>query len=137
MWGRSAFLFGDSQLLERLLSELFGYQHHKTVGALCYDVLDSDELDELDGYSIHGRLSGMRNEWLGFYGDLGYLRLESDLEKYSGNELTVGVLFKIGQFGIFADARRTDLEGKDSGVRSALTDVRAGVRYQFGEIKAE
>lgn len=100
-----------------------------------YDKLDSDELDNLDGYSLHGRISGMRSEWLGFYGDLGYLRLDGDLEKYSGNEFTLGVLFKFGQFGVFADARRTSLEGKDSGVRSALTDVRTGVRYEFGEIK--
>jgi len=102
-----------------------------------YDKLDSDELDSLDGYSVHGRLSMMRTEWLNFYGDLGYLRLEGDLEKYSGNELTLGMLVKFGQFGLFADARRTDLEGKDSGTRWAVTDVRAGVRYEFGKITAE
>jgi len=102
-----------------------------------YDKLESDELDNLDGYSVHGRLSAMRTEWLGFYGDLGYLRLEGDLEKYSGNELTLGMLVKFGQFGVFADARRTSLEGKDSGGRASLTDVRAGVRYEFGKITAE
>jgi hypothetical protein len=101
------------------------------------DALDFGDFGDFDGYSIHGRLSGMRTGWLGFYGDLGYLRLESDAEKYSGEELTVGVLFKIGQFGVFADARHTNLEGKDSGVRAALSEVHTGVRYEFGAIKAE
>lgn len=91
------------------------------------------ETEELDGPALHGRMSHPMYDWLRFYADIGYLRLESDVEKFSGFEFNAGLLFTYGPAGIFADWRRGQLEGKDSGSRESLEDVRVGARWTFGE----
>lgn len=134
--------FGDSDEIELTQQRLgLGFVGDNDDGSFFglfveYDKFEFEDTD-VDGYSLHGRLSGNTNDWLGFYGDLGYLRVEDDLVDFSGHELTLGVLFRIYGFGVFADARRTDLEGKDGGGHLGLTDLRAGVRYEFGAIKPE
>jgi len=97
-----------------------------------YDALKSDEVGDVDGFSVRGRLSGKAAEWLQFYGDVGYLLLKNDFEDLTGSEITLGAVCTFGQFGIFADVRRSQLEGADSGVRSALANARAGLRLSFG-----
>ena len=96
-----------------------------------YQQLESD-LDDIDGFGVHGRLSHAPYEWLRFHGDLGYLWLEGDAEKYGGFEFTAGLVFSIGRNGLFVDWRRTVLEGKDSGVGPTVQDVRVGARLTFG-----
>ena len=91
------------------------------------------ETEELDGPALHGRMSHPVYDWLRFYADIGYLRLESDAEKFSGFEFNAGLLFTYGPAGIFADWRRGQLEGKDTGTRESLEDVRVGARWTFGE----
>lgn len=98
-----------------------------------YNTLESDEMGDLDGYSAHARLSRQSSEWFGWYGDLGYLMLQDEAQQdFSGPEFTLGVLFNISQFGVFADVRRSQLYARDSDAQSAFTDVRAGVRFSFG-----
>lgn len=97
-----------------------------------YNTLESDEVGDLDGYSAHARLSRQPSGWFGWYGDLGYLKLQNEAKQdLSGPEFTLGVVFNISQFGVFADVRRSQLYG-DSNAQSAFTDVRAGVRFSFG-----
>ena len=91
------------------------------------------DAEELDGPALHGRMSHPVYGWLRFYADIGYLRLESDVEKFSGFEFNAGLLFTYGPAGIFADWRRGQLEGKDTGTRESLEDVRVGARWTFGE----
>jgi hypothetical protein len=98
-----------------------------------YNTLESDEVGDLDGYSAHLRLSRQSSEWFGWYGDLGYLMLQDEAQQdFSGPEFTLGALFSFGQFGVFADLRRSTLYGRDSDDQFAFTDVRAGVRFSFG-----
>lgn len=90
------------------------------------------ETDEMDGLGVHGRMSHAASEWFRFYGDIGYKRLEDDVEKYTAFEFNAGVVFSYGPFGVFADWRRAQFEGKDSGDRFSIADVRAGARWAFG-----
>lgn len=89
------------------------------------------ETDEMDGFGVHGRMSHAASEWFRFYGDLGYKRMEDDVEKYTAFEFNAGVVFSYGPFGLFADWRRAQFEGKDSGNRFSIADVRAGARWTF------
>jgi len=90
------------------------------------------DLDDIDGYVAHARWSHDAYEWLAFAVDLGYGRLEGDAEKYSSREASFGLLFRIGSAGIFADWRRTALDGKDSNTEATVEDVRVGARLSFG-----
>ncbi|MGH8481422.1 MAG: hypothetical protein ACRES8_03070 [Nevskiaceae bacterium] len=98
-----------------------------------YQRLDFEAAGVVDGYAVHGRLSHPVYEWLRFQADLGYKRLEGDAEKASGFEFSAGVAGSYGPFGLFADWRRSQLEGKDTGARLSLEDVRVGARYTFGD----
>ena len=95
-----------------------------------YDKIESD-LDSLDGYSGHLRLSREPLSWFRFYIDLGYLMLDGDTEKANGFEFNAGGIFMIDQFGIVVDFRRSTLDGQDSGESFSVADARAGVRYSF------
>jgi opacity protein-like surface antigen len=95
-----------------------------------YDKLDF-EVTELDGYSVHGRLARRPNGWFNFYGDIGYLFLQDEVEDQEGIEFTIGLGFGWRMLGLFADWHFADLEGQDSGARSQLADVRAGARLRF------
>lgn len=98
-----------------------------------YNALNSDKAGDLDGYSAHARLSRQPFGWFGWYGDLGYLILQDEARReFSGSDFSLGVLFSIGRFGVFADVRRLQLYGRDSNAQLAFTDVRAGVRLNFG-----
>jgi len=98
-----------------------------------YDKQSSDQLGDTDGFSVHVRLSNKPLEWFQFYGDLGYLQLDGDAEKLTGNEFTAGISVVIGDTSaLFADWRRTALEGKDSGARVSIADFRVGARFSFG-----
>ena len=90
------------------------------------------DLDDIDGYAAHARWSHDAYEWLAFAIDLGYGRLEGDAEDYSSREASFGLIFKIGSAGLFADWRRTSLEGMDSNTESTIEDVRVGARLAFG-----
>jgi hypothetical protein len=98
-----------------------------------YDSLKTDPPgDTTDGFSLHGRVSGTATSWLHYYLDLAYLRLKDDVEDLTGTEFTLGGLCSFGRFGVFADVRRTQLDGEDSDARSSIADARAGVRLSFG-----
>jgi opacity protein-like surface antigen len=97
---------------------------------LQWEQVESD-FDDLDGFALHGRWSNESYEWLTFYIDLGYGRLEG-AEKYSSREANLGLLFKFGGAGIFADWRRTAYDGKDSNTEATVEDVRVGARLAFG-----
>ena len=97
-----------------------------------YERLEFDDGSVTDGYGVHGRMSHPVYEWLRFYADVGYKRLDGDAEKFSGFEFNAGLVGTIGPFGVFADWRRGQLEGKDSGARPSLEDVRVGARWAFG-----
>jgi hypothetical protein len=96
-----------------------------------WEKVESD-LDDIDGYVAHARWSHDAYEWLTFSVDLGYGWLEGDVEKYSSREAGLGLLFKFGGAGVFADWRRRSLEGDDSNVESTTEDVRVGARLSFG-----
>jgi hypothetical protein len=87
---------------------------------------------EVDGLGLHARMSHAAGESLRIYADIGYKRLESDFEKFSAFEFNAGAVYSFGPFGVFADWRRNQLEGKDSGVRISLEGVRVGARWSFG-----
>lgn len=90
-----------------------------------------DDLDE-DGFGLHLRLAGRPSDAASFYGQAGYLALDNDFETDTGFEFTVGAAIEIsGNMGVFADLRRTTLEGEDSEFETELTDVRAGLRLRF------
>lgn len=99
---------------------------------LQWEKVETDLLGDIDGYAAHARWSHDAYEWLNFYVDLGYGRLEGDLEKYSSREANLGLLFRIGSAGVFADWRRTALRGEDSDAESSVEDVRVGARLSFG-----
>ncbi len=92
----------------------------------------ADQGRVIDGLGVHGRMSHATNDWFRFYADIGYQRLEDDIEKYSGFEFNAGAVATFGPVGVFADWRRNQLEGKDTGTRSHLEVVRIGARYAFG-----
>lgn len=98
-----------------------------------YQRLEFDDGSVTDGFGLHGRMSHPVYDWLRFYADIGYLRLDGEAEKFSGFEFNAGLLGTIGPIGLFADWRRSQLEGKDSGSRPSLEDVRVGVRWAFGD----
>jgi len=95
-----------------------------------YDEFDSDSL-ELDGYSVHGRLTRQQNEWFDFHADLGFLMLQDDVEDHHGAELTFGLGVGPQRFRVVADWHFVDLEGDDSEQRTQLGDVRVGARFTF------
>ena len=97
-----------------------------------YERFEFEDGSVTDGYALHGRMSHAATEWFRFYADIGYQRLEGEVEKLSGFEFNAGLLFSYGPVGVFADWRRGQLEGKDSGDRPHLEDVRTGVRWTFG-----
>ncbi|MGH6959246.1 MAG: hypothetical protein ACREE7_02060 [Dongiaceae bacterium] len=94
------------------------------------DFADTDTV--IDGLTVHGRVSHAPNERFRFYADIGYKQLEDDVEKYSAFGFNAGAVVTFGPVGVFADWRRDQLEGKDSGVRLHLEGVRVGARYAFG-----
>ena len=112
-----------------------GFTAHTDAGDLGgiffeYDKFDSDGL-ELDGYSAHARLSRQPNAWFSFYGDLGFLMLQDDVEDHEGAEFTIGLTFGTRMFRAFADWHFVDLEGESSGTRSQFGDARVGARFTF------
>ncbi len=112
-----------------------GFTAHTEAGDLGgiffeYDKFDSDGL-ELDGYSAHARLSRQPNAWFSFYGDLGFLMLQDDVEDHEGAEFTIGLTFGTRMFRAFADWHFVDVEGQSSGTRSQLGDARVGARFTF------
>jgi len=112
-----------------------GFTAHTDAGDLGgiffeYDKFDSDGL-ELDGYSAHARLSRQPNGWFSFYGDLGFLMLQDDVEDHEGAEFTIGLTFGTRMFRAFADWHFVDLEGESSGTRSQFGDARVGARFTF------
>jgi hypothetical protein len=94
--------------------------------------LEPEGGEVIDGYGLHGRMSHPATEWFRFNADLGYKRLEDDVEKYSGFEFSAGGIVTFGNFGVFAEWRRSQLDGKDSGARLHLEEVRTGLRYDWG-----
>lgn len=98
-----------------------------------YERLEFDDGSVTDGYGLHGRMSHPVYDWLRFYADIGYKQLDGDAEKFSGFEFNAGLVGSIGPFGVFADWRRGQLEGKDSNERPSLEDVRVGARWAFGD----
>lgn len=94
--------------------------------------LDPETGTVIDGYGLHGRMSHPAATWFRFNADLGYKRLEDDIEKYSGFEFSAGGIATFGRFGVFAEWRRSQLDGKDSGTRLHLEEVRTGLRYDWG-----
>jgi hypothetical protein len=98
---------------------------------LQYEKVSSD-FDDIDGYALHARWSHAAYDWLRFHVDLGYGQLDGDVEEYSSREFNGGLLFTFGSTGVFADWRRTELEGKDFGVNASVEDVRVGARLSFG-----
>jgi hypothetical protein len=112
-----------------------GFTAHTDAGDLGgiffeYDKFDSDGL-ELDGYSAHVRLSRQPNGWFSFYGDLGFLMLQDDVEDHEGAEFTIGLTAGTRMFRVFADWHFVDLEGETSGTRSQFGDARVGARFTF------
>lgn len=99
---------------------------------LQYESLSTD-LDDIDGFALHGRLNHPLGDWFQVYFDLGYGRLQGDAEDFTSKEIDLGVLVSLGSAGIFADWRRTMLDGKDSNTQSSVEDVRVGARINFGD----
>jgi opacity protein-like surface antigen len=98
---------------------------------LQYEKVSSD-FDDIDGFAAHGRMRHAISDWFQVYFDLGYGRLQGDVEDYTSKEIDLGILVSIGSAGIFADWRRTMLDGKDSDVQPSVEDVRVGARISFG-----
>ena len=94
--------------------------------------LDPESGEVIDGYALHGRMSHPATEWFRFNADIGYKRLEDNATKYSGFEFSAGGAVTFGRFGVFAEWRRSQLDGKDVDVRLHLEEVRTGLRYDWG-----
>lgn len=96
-------------------------------GGVLVEYVSFDEAVEADGLGLHLRL-GARN----FYGQIGYLALEDDVEDATGVELAAGFAASLTrELGAFFDVRHTALEGDDSGVEHTITDLRVGLRLTF------
>jgi opacity protein-like surface antigen len=99
---------------------------------LQYEKTESD-FDDIDGYVLHGRLTHVAYDWFSLYLDLGYGMLSGDAEDYESIEIGGGMLFTIASnTGVFADWRRSAIEGEDSGIEPTIEDVRVGARISFG-----
>ena len=94
--------------------------------------LDPESGEVIDGFGLHGRMSHPATEWFRFNADIGYKRLEDNATKYSGFEFSAGGAVTFGRFGVFAEWRRSQLDGKDVDVRMHLEEVRTGLRYDWG-----
>lgn len=96
-----------------------------------YDQFESEELGDLDGFSLQGRMHGPLIDTVQAYGGVGYFMLEADSEDVTGFEFIVGAVVRAGPVGLFADFRRTTLNGETSNARTSLADARAGLRFMF------
>lgn len=99
-------------------------------GGLFAEYIVTDDALEADGYGAHLRFVGSF-----FYGQIGYLWLDSDdLENtLHGWEFTVGAVIPMGErLSGFVDIRRTGLGRDGSEFETDTSDLRAGVRIAFG-----
>lgn len=90
----------------------------------------TDDAFETDGFGLHLRLASEM-----VYGQLGYIRMQSDDadDDVGGYEFALGALIPVTDaLGAFVDVRRTGIGHDDSPFELELTDVRAGVRFAFG-----
>lgn len=98
-----------------------------------YDKMESDQVGDFDGYSLHGRLVGNPMTRVQLYGDVGMLRMESDDDEHEGFEFTIGASLNfMHNAGIFIDFRQLRLESEDIDYTVQRRDARAGLRVTFG-----
>jgi hypothetical protein len=87
-----------------------------------------------DGYGAHLRAAWYPFKGFSVYGQGGYLNLRAGDQSLtlSGPEFTAGVAYVfLGDFGVFADYRYTQLEDSNSN-KFELGDLRTGIRWSFG-----
>lgn len=114
------YMFGEPQLRFGGVAE---YIHLK---------LDAGGVDvKPDGYGLHGRVEYAPLPAATLYGQLGYVHV-SDHGTVDGFEWQIGAAYNFTpMFGAFVDYRSSDLED-DDGADFKLSDVRLGVRWNFG-----
>lgn len=105
----------------------------KTTSGVFIEYVDADiDGNEADGFGLHGRLARQVSDTVLLYGQAGYLSIKDDFEKNEGLEFSLGAVVSVNEkVGLFADFRRTSLEGKDSEIELEFTDIRVGVRISL------
>jgi hypothetical protein len=93
-----------------------------------------DDAFEAEGFGVHLRFAGDM-----VYGQFGYVQLKSDDldDSTGGYEFTLGALIPLSDaFKGFVDVRRTGIGRDGSAFEIETADVRAGVRFTFGQGEA-
>lgn len=90
--------------------------------------------DADDGFGVHVRAEYGFSEQLSAFGQIGYLRVDSDDDgSKDGPEFLVGAAFAFTpQFGAFVDYRSTRLEPDEGQDDTKFNDVRVGLRVYLG-----
>lgn len=90
--------------------------------------------DAADGFGVHVRAEYGFTEQLNVFGQIGYLRLDSDDDgSEDGPEFLVGGAFAFTpQFGAFVDYRMSRLEPDEGESDTKFSDVRVGLRVYLG-----
>jgi len=89
--------------------------------------------DDADGPALHARFEGSPGDSaLSLFGQVGYMSLGSDTDDFSGLEFSAGLAYRIAsRISLFADYRRTALDGEDTNLELTLSDWRLGARLHF------
>lgn len=118
------YMFGEPQLRFGGVAE---YVHLK---------LDAGGGDDLkpDGYGLHGRVEFAPISAATLYAQLGYVHV-SDHGTADGFEWQIGAAYNFtSMFGAFVDYRSTKLDDSGDDVKYTLSDVRLGLRWNFGAL---